>query len=499
MSISWQSTRAGYVPVEGLVGADIRRLPFLSGFGCLTRLLRLNCCKRNELFMATGMRNDQRRTLLRSTMGDSATQRTLIKTLAITPEIAKHWNEVAWCPATVDWNWRELDWRLRICPSCALVGYHCVLYQMPWITTCPWHGDRLITRCKQCQRPLASTLEGERELLRCECGHDAFSRSHALDVPSSFPSHDAARWLGVYLSWCADNATRCSVVTTSAPVEVSLCGFGALVQMPSPLQLHDGTPRPCWPVHIDYFHGWAREDGAADLRPWMEMLKRGIVMLASLPGGLHKPLQQIGIALSTELKRRVLSGAEKRTASSPAVPLVDKLKPWPVPASDRAQNGSTWVHLTTVLPEALELCTKVIGEIDTTRALGPQSPALWLAKIDAHHRWKSILLAVLQTLIRRGYAWGLRFVMAKQFTTMHSDARIAPQRRVPVLVLTHASSGIIEAAIAWVRPTTVHRLSDELLSRASAAPSVRMPVRRVSRMMRLSRFSAESATRLGLD
>jgi hypothetical protein len=123
--------------------------------------------------------------------------------------------------------------------------------------------------------------------------------------------------------------------------------------------------------------------------------------------------------------------------------------------------------LGSVLPEALELCTKLVGEIHTTRTLGERSPTTWSAKIDARHRWKSILLAVLQTLIRRGYAWGLRYVLAKQVREMHTDEHIAPQRRVPVLAMTHTPTGIIAAEIAWVRPSTVHRLSDESFCRSS--------------------------------
>jgi hypothetical protein len=247
--------------------------------------------------------------------------------------------------------------------------------------------------------------------------------------------------------------------------------------MPSLLSDHNGVPRPYWPVHIDRFQGCGRDDVAADpLRPWTEMLKRGIVKLINLPEGLHHPFQQIDNALSIALQRRsaVIFGADKRCAglSNPAgnssgVTLAQKVKLWPMPTGQRAQDGSTWVHLSSVLPEALELCAKLLSEIDTVRALGARSATAWLAKIDEQHHWKPILMAVLQTLIRRGYAWGLRYVLAKQVREIHSDKHIAPQRRVPVLALMHGPTGITGAEIAWVRPSTVRPLSDEAISRSS--------------------------------
>ncbi|MBL1320727.1 MAG: hypothetical protein COA63_006650 [Methylophaga sp.] len=48
----------------------------------------------------------------------------------------------------------------RCCNKCASVGYHCDLFDMPWIRKCPIHNENLTERCNRCNQlwPTASEL-----------------------------------------------------------------------------------------------------------------------------------------------------------------------------------------------------------------------------------------------------------------------------------------------------------------------------------------------------
>lgn len=39
------------------------------------------------------------------------------------------------------------------CPECALVGYHCDIFRLPWVTICPIHNCKLATDCPSCSQP----------------------------------------------------------------------------------------------------------------------------------------------------------------------------------------------------------------------------------------------------------------------------------------------------------------------------------------------------------
>lgn len=57
----------------------------------------------------------------------------------------------------------------RQCPRCSGVGYHTIIYEVPWLTRCPVHRDKLTEHCPVCRKPWPTIKElGARQ---CEwCG-----------------------------------------------------------------------------------------------------------------------------------------------------------------------------------------------------------------------------------------------------------------------------------------------------------------------------------------
>lgn len=47
---------------------------------------------------------------------------------------------------------------LVYCPSCARMGYHSIVFQLPGVTHCPSHEERLLRHCKSCGAPISTTL-----------------------------------------------------------------------------------------------------------------------------------------------------------------------------------------------------------------------------------------------------------------------------------------------------------------------------------------------------
>lgn len=70
------------------------------------------------------------------------------------------------------------------CPTCALHCYHSTVFNLPWVTRCPIHGEALTTHCPQCLHPWST--ERIKQGVRCDyCGiPDNMARCFASTVES---------------------------------------------------------------------------------------------------------------------------------------------------------------------------------------------------------------------------------------------------------------------------------------------------------------------------
>lgn len=96
-------------------------------------------------------------------------------------------------------SWRFFHPILRYCPHCSELGYHSRLFSLKLFSSCPWHGDRLIS-CN-CESPQAHFLSGLDTLFRgqCKCGVllCQHSRAHqpGLDPSEPHALDDVVAWL----------------------------------------------------------------------------------------------------------------------------------------------------------------------------------------------------------------------------------------------------------------------------------------------------------------
>lgn len=199
-----------------LNGSSSQGLPYASGLSRLVRLVRLNAFERRDVFATTGVRAHVPNLLL--ACSEHAKQTQALARALREPSIPEHWRSRVWLPFEVRGRF-PLPTRLRACVPCLEYGYHTMLFQLPWVTVCPWHRCTLTESCPSCGRPLPVAFEDlRRRMLACRCGKDFIDRKRARVANISFPGAlDSV--LSRYLQWAGDQrATRVLWVPETDPL-----------------------------------------------------------------------------------------------------------------------------------------------------------------------------------------------------------------------------------------------------------------------------------------
>lgn len=216
-----------------LVGGNLRLVPYQSAFGCVARLSRLNQARRvTEYSQLLGIKPNKNISLLLSLTISQVQQEALSTTLGI--ETPPEWDLTAWYPFMTDDPRLPSYVRLRYCLPCIRLGYHTTLHQLPWISTCPWHGVRLRESCPRCNGFPVTVAGTPTKLLACACGFDLMNES--ASALQRLPHPNAAAYLQAYLNWCAEQRhTSRLIVTPGGHVDPSR--ISSLVDLPPGLAL----------------------------------------------------------------------------------------------------------------------------------------------------------------------------------------------------------------------------------------------------------------------
>lgn len=196
-----------------LIGSDLSSVPYLSPFGRLYRLSRLNGLWLHQLPHIFGIPP-----LLQS----------MLRTGAGIPWEALHNWDAASSTEDPHFQCALGDWypyrkgtdgesatKLRGCPACLSYGYHTMLHQLPWISSCPWHRERLVDSCT-CGRDFLPRMQGSAKarLLTCECGKDHFNRSKALLGMDQWPTDEVHHHLTTYLHLAGGERRRTTLFSS---------------------------------------------------------------------------------------------------------------------------------------------------------------------------------------------------------------------------------------------------------------------------------------------
>lgn len=189
-----------FASLNGFVGGDLSRTPYLSPIGALLKLSRLNRFTRKDLFAAFGFRLIAREDPARVLAFSESRLRRFSGSIGVNAHDREGWRFADWLPVQCVGKEKTMVWRLRACLPCAREGFHTWLFQMPWVRKCPWHDTHLVEICPSCGQVLTHGFIDGHPLLHCHCGIDFFNRHVALQM-DAHRNQTRDRTLAEHLDW----------------------------------------------------------------------------------------------------------------------------------------------------------------------------------------------------------------------------------------------------------------------------------------------------------
>ena len=458
----WQDWCDNATTTAGLLGLDVSQFPYISGYGLLLRAVRINCFGRKDLYTVFGIRAAQDIDLLQACHRPGRPRTRLEASFGLERSpLTNHWREEMWCPITIGDRWKELHHRVRHCPVCLRYGYHCALFQMPFVHTCPWHSIPLRDTCESCERPHNGHLTAG-SMGVCECGHDPVDVHLATAQMRSFPAAEAQALLEPYLMWCDAQRAERHLVSTGPPA----AWYVALPALAAPFgQSPNGVTCPNQ-ANPRVFH-W-RSTGVRLRAPsigafwsWVVLGTAPTVTIAPLPKVLHRPLMTVTRAVVARFpkKTRLLVDPHRMT-KPPQTSVHEVIRSRPhhfvLPFGSSLRHGA-WLNLSAVSPRALELCGQLVETVD--RMMSGPSVATARTSVEVEKcraldriEGRGCVQKALFHVLLRGFALGLNVVLRRNLTE-RSQPFHPIDDYVPVAELAASGGQIRRVSVTWVRRT----------------------------------------------
>lgn len=445
LSRSSENSRDSLSSLNGFVGGDLSKAPYISPFGVLLRLTRLNQFAKKDIHAAFGFRLMSHEDPSQALAFSAKRMLNFSHSIGITPDARRGWQLADWIPfeGDVAAGWKD-SWRTRVCLACAREGFHTWLFQLPWETHCPWHGTRLVDACPSCHRPLALGFSRKRPLLLCECGVDFFDRRKALmATPFSNRSRDRV------LAECLDRAGALrSTQYLLPPVEqlhagealAALVGCDHAEPTPAPYRVH------AFHTRHELVHGSFDSSLRGDLSTLGKQFEGKSSSIAEVPSNLVTPLRKIARSIATRVPPGSLVPAEARRLISndmlatKAGAIRTDILYLPV------QTGGDRSYLFTngLPPSALTSISALI-----------QKTSSWWADEESAR----LVHEALCSLLLRAYADGLRIVLSRYIPELYDHPRLTPWEHIPWVMVTMDAVGVSKIRIVWTRESLSGLLS----------------------------------------
>lgn len=422
--------------LHGFVGGNLERAPYLSPFGALVKITRLNRFARRDLFAAFGIRLTSHEDPSKVLAFSAKRLVSFSRSIGVDPRHRRGWNVAEWLPFKGEVIDAKRPWRARVCLPCIREGFHTWLFQMPWTSRCPWHGAVLRDECPSCGRALTRSLYKGIPILQCECGVDFFNRRAALQA-DPFENKKRNGMLADYLDWASYSRTARSLVT---PPHVKEDGTALRELSHSPFSSGGRDPQPLyshffWQCRHKSTHASTKK---RTLQVLGDQLRERGSSIVEIPVTWNIPMQAIAKrivgclppgCLSTAEAEQLLVGGMLATCSGPSRSDILYL---PVQST-----GSRSYLITSSLPKPVLV---VIDQfLQSTRSC-------WHAEASA-----SLILRVVRTLIMRGYADGLKIVLGRYVPALYDHPRFKPWVHLPWVAFTSDMCGVSDVHVAWTR------------------------------------------------
>lgn len=432
-----RQSRTTLLSLHGWVGGDLFRAPYLSPFGALVTLSRLNCFGRKDLHAAFGLRLLANEDPTRALAFSSKRLAEFSHAIGIEPEKSAGWRLCDWLPFQGDTKegWKD-SWTMRICMPCAKEGFHTWLFQLPWITRCPWHRTWLIAECPSCHRPLASGFLDGKALLRCACGIDFFSRRAALRAGCA-PNRARDRLLANYLD---EARSERSTSYLFAPVIQSQADAALATLIAQPDLGRPATEQRPHARHmkVGCLKAWRWSKIRADLSLLGKELDGKNTSLVELPMSMVEPMRRVANSIAGRVPPGSLVPAEAQKLISDGMV---RTKPGSARSEIlylpvQASGNRAYLFVNAIPPSALEAIGKTL---QMTRNA-------WTDDATA-----AIVYTTVRTILLRGYADGLRIVLGRFIHQLYDNPKLSPSEHTPWILVKKDSVGVSRIEIVWTR------------------------------------------------
>lgn len=413
------------------VGDDFSDFVHPSLFGAFSMAVRLNCFLPKDYLTAFDLRVRRADDLSRVLTFSDTRKRSVQTALGLDASIGAL---EPWLPFSCDIRIFESVWSFRYCPSCLRIGYHTMLHQLPWIHRCPWHGDRLRDNCRRCSRHMEVSGTSGRRLLQCACGFDALNELAAVAGDPSLPSRSGP-FLEQYLTWAAERRKNWHLFPPQG-VATDVSVLTEIVRLPPGLATRCQDGHQLGKHHTGRLVERSPPFGIDDLQSAItkiEAIQEDGSGVIEVPVQLEHAIMRVACDLANRLPEKTLSDAEmtlffdgsERQPDGRFQPAVRKSIQDIAWLPSRLVGDRRFLSLRCIDPKA----SRVAGDLLAFLARGV--PAGNGAAEAA--RWFA-LQAVARTLLR-GYAEGMRTVIAGHSPALFDTRRDRPHRTEPWAIL----------------------------------------------------------------
>ena len=429
--MAWAEVVASREPRPGLLGLELEPFPYASAFSLLLRVTRLMDLAPSEWFQSLGLRYNKSVGAMPN-LGLGRVSRTRFEAvLGLTDtKVPMWWSEEVWSPLRTGGLLDRTSRPIRWCWHCASYGYHTTLFQLPSIHSCPWHASPLLDACPMCHKPGLVPIDAQGRIGRCDCGFDWLMIDRATVDMWSFPTAQAEAWMATYLVWAAEQRER-RVMVAPQGSDRWVDGFAVLAQPPHLFSKKCGDASgigmrkeefkegPSEDPPAAHFWGWG---ALADQRPLTyvplpsmtlsDLTRVTKQVIARLPQGAKTPLR---LASFSDLDADAALG--ENAAQRPECFIAPH---------GRNANGSTWLNVSAVDLNTLQLCGQLVDGVieacDPEPDEGDFSRQAARAKAVGRitGRWR--LAEALNSILAQGYAQGLDALLRASFDLPRSKS-----------------------------------------------------------------------------
>ena len=415
--MTWRDVIQGGPALPVLLGAELEPYPYISGYGLLRRMTHLGRLMGVEL-TALGIRNRVTSDALTVTQRPGVPKSRLLHALGLhTTRVGDYWSPEAWSPLGTGRVLECQRFPLRDCPLCSAHGYHCAIFQLPFIDHCPWHATKLHTDCPQCGRIRWASFHPDLRLGRCDCGYDAFEVRTASIEMWNFPAAEVDAWASRYLDWAAEERkSRLLVVPT--PHSDWMPGYAALARQSLELKGMLVAAKPM--AELEEFSCVGEDPPEGEFRGWSLLGGERPLTFVPLPSTMHAKLAQAtrdAVAAfpadtPTPLELATLNGLEKgQTLEQNFVNRPECL----IAPHGLSSDQSTWLNLSAVDPTAACFCGELLDGVISAVGVRNDGCSRSLQAARSHAldgiAGRRHVARAMEAILTRAYTQGLETVL----------------------------------------------------------------------------------------